>query len=324
MRTSHPRLLRLSDGRLLEYAVYGDPRGKPVLYCHGFLGSHHQGALVDACARRNGLRVIAPNRPGIGRSSPHKFPVMTAPAADMAELMDALGIGEFSVFGASGGGCFALSYAFALSHRVRFAGVAGCMAPLDATHNLRHMKMIRRMFLSGCHDHDRIAGWALRMLFVFCRRFPRSAYRLLTMTASTPPVTVEVRRRLDTMLYEDYGEVFMQRNGVRGLIDEVYLYFHWGFDLPEFPQHVPVLLFHGRGDAVIPWSVARGIARYIPRCRTFLMPGGHLTFLTDMNALLRTVRRAWDGDAAVLPAAAGERQPASDVFCGALMAPSSS
>ena len=139
MRTSHPRLLRLSDGRLLEYAVYGDPRGKPVLYCHGFLGSHHQGALVDARARRNGLRVIAPNRPGIGRSSPHKFPVMTAPAADMAELMDALGIGEFSVFGASGEDVLR-SYAFALSHRVRFAGVAGCMAPLDATHNLRHMK----------------------------------------------------------------------------------------------------------------------------------------------------------------------------------------
>ncbi|OGJ64999.1 hypothetical protein A3F36_00085 [Candidatus Peribacteria bacterium RIFCSPHIGHO2_12_FULL_55_11] len=323
MRTANPCLLRLSDGRLLEYAVYGDPRGKPVLYCHGFLGSHHQGALVDDCARRNGLRIIAPNRPGIGHSSPHKFPLMTATAADSAELMDALHIDVFAAVGVSGGGCFALSCAFALPDRVRFTAVAGCMAPLNVTHNLRHMKMIRRMFLSGCHDHDRIAGWGLRALFVFCRNFPHIAYRLLTMTSSAPSVSAEMQRRLETMFREDYAAVFMQPSGVRGLIDEVYLYFHWGFDLPEFPEHVPVLLFHGRGDDVIPWSVARGIARYIPRCRTFLMPGGHLTFLTDMNNLFRIVRQAWDGDYSLLPSVATKQNLTAHVLHSTAMVPSS-
>lgn len=309
-------LLRLSDGRLLEYAVYGDPHGKPLLYFHGFLGSHHQGALVDACARRNGLRIIAPNRPGIGRSSPKAFPSLFASTADMAELMDSLHIDTFAVIGASGGGCFALASACAFPHRVRFAGVAGCMAPLSVTHNLQHMQPLRRMFLSGCHDHDRVAGWALRTLFVLCRSFPRLTYRLLTLTASSPPVSDDMRQRLDDMFHKDYAQVFLQDNGVRGLLDEVYLYFHWGFDLTEFPENMPVLLFHGRSDSVIPWSVAHGIARCIPRCQIYLMPGGHLTFLTDMPDVFRIVRSAWDGDYPALLATVAQRRLSRDIFSG--------
>lgn len=38
-------LVRLRDGRSLAWAEYGDPRGKPVLYFHGFPGSRLEPAL---------------------------------------------------------------------------------------------------------------------------------------------------------------------------------------------------------------------------------------------------------------------------------------
>ena len=53
------KTLRLEDGRLLGYAVYGDPEGQPVFYFHGFPGSRLEAQLADGVAARLGVRLIA-------------------------------------------------------------------------------------------------------------------------------------------------------------------------------------------------------------------------------------------------------------------------
>lgn len=60
--------LTLSDGRVLGYAQYGDSKGKPVIYCHGFPASRLEGRLIDAAAKRLGARILAIDRPGYGLS----------------------------------------------------------------------------------------------------------------------------------------------------------------------------------------------------------------------------------------------------------------
>ncbi len=60
--------LRLEDGRLLGYAVYGDPEGWPIFYFHGFPGSRLEAQLADRVAARMGIRLIALDRPGFGLS----------------------------------------------------------------------------------------------------------------------------------------------------------------------------------------------------------------------------------------------------------------
>ena len=63
-------ILALKDGRQLAYYEYGDPKGQPVIYLHGFfqgpffLDSMKKGFL------KNGLRIIAPSRPSFGYTSP--------------------------------------------------------------------------------------------------------------------------------------------------------------------------------------------------------------------------------------------------------------
>jgi pimeloyl-ACP methyl ester carboxylesterase len=54
--------------RKLEVEEYGDPAGHPVFFFHGLIGSHYQASYVAEQAEREGLRIIAPNRPGVGRS----------------------------------------------------------------------------------------------------------------------------------------------------------------------------------------------------------------------------------------------------------------
>ena len=55
--------IKLRDGRRLGYAEFGDPRGKPVLFFHGYPGSRWDGAETGHAAERVGVRLIAPIGP---------------------------------------------------------------------------------------------------------------------------------------------------------------------------------------------------------------------------------------------------------------------
>src|SRR5438132_12266206 len=60
--------IRLSDGGTLGYAEYGDPSGVPVLFFHGTPSSR----LATAPSWSDtslGVRLIVPDRPGIGLST---------------------------------------------------------------------------------------------------------------------------------------------------------------------------------------------------------------------------------------------------------------
>jgi hypothetical protein len=109
MKAISTRTLQLHDVRLLEYATYGADDGLPALFFHGFIGSHHQAAFVHEAARRHGLRLIAPNRPGVGRSSPKDRHQLDECVPDMEQLLDSLAITRFGVIGVSGGAPYALA-----------------------------------------------------------------------------------------------------------------------------------------------------------------------------------------------------------------------
>src|SRR5258706_15990657 len=63
-------LIRLPDGRSLSYLQVGDPRGPAVFHFHGHGSSRLEALMLGRAARKLGLRVIALDRPGIGRYTP--------------------------------------------------------------------------------------------------------------------------------------------------------------------------------------------------------------------------------------------------------------
>jgi pimeloyl-ACP methyl ester carboxylesterase len=60
--------LTLHDGRKLCYAEYGDPEGLPIFVFHGNPNSRLLWGVIPGSPFLPGVRLIAPDRPGFGRT----------------------------------------------------------------------------------------------------------------------------------------------------------------------------------------------------------------------------------------------------------------
>src|SRR5215475_7482801 len=99
----------LRDGRTLAYREYGDAAGAVVVHCHGGLVCGLDAAPFHATAQELGLRIIAPDRPGLGESSAALGRATGDWAADVEDLLTALAVERASVLGWSMGGQYALA-----------------------------------------------------------------------------------------------------------------------------------------------------------------------------------------------------------------------
>lgn len=92
---------------VLNYFVWGDAAGRPIVMLHGFMGS---GADWAAVAERIGGYVIAPDLPGHGASLRDDSAEFTMPAAanSIIALLDQLNISHCILLGYSMGGRLAL------------------------------------------------------------------------------------------------------------------------------------------------------------------------------------------------------------------------
>lgn len=81
----------MPDGRKLAYTEWGLPDGKPVMYFHGTPGSRIWCPDEEATSTA-GVRLIIPDRPGIGRSDPLEGRTLADLPKDVAALADSLDI----------------------------------------------------------------------------------------------------------------------------------------------------------------------------------------------------------------------------------------
>ena len=120
--------INLPDGRPLSVWIGGDPAGVPVIYLHGTPSSRLQAVSGDDAAVRQGVRLIAANRPGYG-AAPDAPSSLSSVAEDTLALADALGLNRFAVLGVSGGGPYALACGAFAPERVAAVGVAVGIGP---------------------------------------------------------------------------------------------------------------------------------------------------------------------------------------------------
>jgi pimeloyl-ACP methyl ester carboxylesterase len=91
-----------ADGGVIACEIVGDGDGAAVLVCHGLADSRRSAWLLDDAARQLGLRVIVPDRPGIGLSDPRRLEQVADWVDDALVVLDALGVTTAGVLGISG------------------------------------------------------------------------------------------------------------------------------------------------------------------------------------------------------------------------------
>ena len=117
--THATRTVALPDRRLLEFADFGDPSGRPVVALHSVAHAHPLWALADEAARRHGIRLIAPDRPGYARSTSQPDRRILDGPHDLLVLVEALGLSDFGVVTVAGGSVYGTAAAACLRTMVR-------------------------------------------------------------------------------------------------------------------------------------------------------------------------------------------------------------
>lgn len=102
--------IRLRDGRALAWSEWGRADGDPVLFCTGAGMSGWLGFGADDLGDL-GLRLLAIDRPGLGRSHPHPDKSLETWAEDVRALIEARDLGRPLCVGFSQGAPFAFALA---------------------------------------------------------------------------------------------------------------------------------------------------------------------------------------------------------------------
>lgn len=273
-------VLRLSDGRALGFAEYGDASAFPVLL---FQGTPTSRLPHNPLASSVPARVVIPERPGFGGSDFSPRRTLLGWARDVRELVDHLGIERFSLVGVSGGAPHALACGVALAGRIHRLGVISGIGPLEAAEATRGMARQRK---AGAWL-ARHAPSLLRPIFWALRNPARNPERFVERFSegfSAGDRALLADPAIRSLRARSYAEA--TRQGVRGFAYEVALLARpWGFSLAEVA--CDVLLWHGEEDASTPISMARHVAASLPRCRARYFPGeGHFVAARHWNEIL--------------------------------------
>jgi pimeloyl-ACP methyl ester carboxylesterase len=286
MEHEEPRTsaIRLRDGRRLAFTEWGDARGRPVIHHHGTPGSRLEHEADPAAYRAAGVRVITPDRPGYGLSDPLPGRSLLDWPSDVEELADALGLDRFGITALSGGGVSALACARRMPERLTGVVLASCPAPMDRPGALRHMRLLNRGGVLLARRAPVLLAAACRAAGGAVRRHPGFFYEQSSRDKPAPDrrwlSLPEVRRAELATIREAL------RQGVSGYVQDVLLLARpWGFALGEIG--VPIQLWHGDVDTVVPLHHARHLASAIPGASLRVCPGeGHMVMWSHLQEVL--------------------------------------
>ena len=270
--------LKLNDGMNIGYAELGDPAGKPVLHFHGMPSSCREvtQAAYDQAAGSLGARILAIDRPGYGFSDFRRFKIVDWPDI-ISGFADGLELEKFAVMGISSGPKYAAACAWKLPGRVSAAALVSANAPVQAPEVAQAMASQDRLLYSLA----RYAPGALRLLLGSiarnARKDPRSILSLFSELCAADQALLDAPGGLQWLSEMVLG-AFQQ--GTRGVAWDWGLEARpWGFPLEDI--RVPVHVWHGESDTLVPLANGQYLAKAIPDCQAHFVAGeGHMSLLS--------------------------------------------
>ncbi len=281
------RLLRLADGRDIEFLTAGPEDGLPLVVHEGTPVGLEINSKLGAAAAERGLRIVQVARPGYVQSTPLPGRRVADIAADVAAVLDDLGSGTFVSIGFSGGGPHSIACAALLPGRCLAAASVAGVGP------------------SGVDGLDFLAGMGPENVEEFGLAMQGEAALtpfLEKEAASLRDITGEqivgalaglISGADAAVLTGEFADSLAAglrsavSNGIAGWRDDD-LAFAAPWDFWPDTQAAPIAIWQGDQDNMVPFAHGQWLAARIPGARVHLQPGaGHLTMtVTAINEIL--------------------------------------
>ena len=275
--SSHALAVSLDDGRALEAVVEGDPDGVLLVFHHGSPAAAVPFAPFDRAAAERGIRLVTYSRPGFGDSTRNKGRTVASCAADVAALVDELGVDHFITLGWSGGGPHAIACAALLPHRVLAAATMAGVAPYDApglewTAGMGENNQVE--YPLAARDPDALLEWMTPQIEAMSNVAPQEIIDVMRSLISHVDEG-SLSGALGELLATSFHRAFA--NGPWGWYDDDLAFVApWGFELGSITA--PVSIWQGRHDLMVPFAHGEWLAAHISSARPHLRADhGHLS-----------------------------------------------
>ncbi|WP_179472295.1 alpha/beta fold hydrolase [Mycolicibacterium vinylchloridicum] len=262
--------VRLADGRSVGYAQYGTRDGAVVVNAHGGLACRLDVAAADNAARTAGVRLISPDRPGIGGSDPQPGRTILDWTRDVADMLDQLGVEHFSAMGWSMGGQYAAALAWALPERAKRVAIIAGALPLTEPGVFAQLPAFDRIYTRLSQR----APWLVKPCFSAMALAARATPMLYGRLAAGQVGAADAAVLRD----DGYGEFGrMSAEALRrpaGVVEDYRAWMRpWGFAPEQIT--IPVDVWGGQQDELVNIAWPRELARRIPGATLHERPGGH-------------------------------------------------
>jgi pimeloyl-ACP methyl ester carboxylesterase len=280
--------LEAPNDRRLEVLLAGPLEGIPLVFHNGTPCGLAEFRPMTQAASARGLRTVLYSRPGYGVSTPQRGRIVADAAADVAAILDQLGVSQFVTAGTSGGGPHALACAAMLPGRCLAAASVAGVAPRQAA----GLDWLGGMGPENIEEF----GAAADGEDALTRFLAPAADGLREVTAGQLAdelgglVSPADRAALSGAYAEYLASCFRAAvsTGIAGWRDDDLAFVRdWGFSVAACDQ-VPVAIWQGREDRMVPYSHGQWLAAQVPGARAHLLPDeGHLTLtVTSFGQIL--------------------------------------
>lgn len=287
-----------SDNRTIGARILGPEYGVPILTLHGNPGSRIGPHVSSSVLEEFGCRLIAPDRPGYGLSDRNEGRKIADTAADMAELMDWLGVKEFGVLARSGGVPHALACAALLGERVfgvvSFAGLAPKTATIDWVEGMTEDNKAKHA--TAIESPEKLFA-TMQQHAESIRQDPYHILNMLWEDLRPPDRTAliaePIGQQTSSGLIASHQEGLRQGGG--GWTDDTLaLHEEWGFAVQAIQS--PVTLWHGLQDPFASPDHSQWLAQEIPNATLVEnVNGSHMSSLLYGYKGLQQLRNLYIG-----------------------------
>jgi pimeloyl-ACP methyl ester carboxylesterase len=290
MKTNN--VIALPDGRKLAYAEYGKPDGHPLFYFHAAPSARVEPLIIgDEIFCEAGLRVIAPDRPGMGGSDFQTNREFSDWPNDVLFLADELGIDTFSVVGISGGSGYAAVCAAKIPERLSKVVIASGIWRLDKE-VLKKIGFPMNVMWQVALRIPFLLTLVVKIMVKWMSQDPKDDYDENSPPPNDIMPAVDHAAMANPERMAIYQQAVMEsvKQGVKGAAWDIRMNVReWDFDLDEI--QIPLVLFHGGLDRNVPLTLVEQTVNDLPAAQLITYPeDGHLsTYINHFDEIAKAL-----------------------------------